>query len=765
MQATEVLDPYCEWLDVRIADRPLNAYQLLGLAPGEESEAEIEAAVRRKRDLLRRCVADAPRPMWQHLHREVDDAAETLLDPRRKADYDRRLFPAGVRVDSAQPHGPLTCGNCDETNPPRRVFCSRCGRSLLESCGRCGVRNFANETYCGACGANLKAALGERLENFEARLQEAETLQVEGRFDQALVLLSTMLSTNLGALEACVEQAKKMLRRLPERRTDTELEYLATAQKAEELAESHDYDEAIETLENTPPGLRDAAAEKRLAQWRAARDEIASLMREIRTAVMAKRTDGLLDQVDRLLLLKPGHEQALKLRNQLLGLQQKSEEKTAEQIRAQAKKLLAEHKYVRAVKRLEQTPETARDERFQKLYDFARETAWLSSSIGLAPIADQGLLAAAQRLAKLVPDDPEAAQAAGQVQAVLKMGPRDPRHAAPAWNEGRQTAMRFPVTWLGGFRRMRVAEEAAATVRRNPGCFYVACGLALQGLGLAAMATNLAPKKKKGVMGGVSLFSRKRSTPAAWGIDLSVSGLKAIKLVREGEGEEAKVTIAACVHRERGLDAPAPTEEEPLLIAIRESLQGFLDKQETKDTPICISLGGVQILGRFLRLPISDDARLAEMVGYELRHQIPFPVDELAWDFHAFPAITADDGNVVPEREIVLLAAKRHQLKHPLGALEEAGIELHALQSDATALYNFLRYEFEDEFECHSKSVSAASEDGVFAVVDVGRDAVNFLAGSPRSMWFRSAPIGGDRFTKALVREFRLTFSEAEKLK
>jgi hypothetical protein len=47
----------------------------------------------------------------------------------------------------------------------------------------------------------------------------------------------------------------------------------------------------------------------------------------------------------------------------------------------------------------------------------------------------------------------------------------------------------------------------------------------------------------------------------------------------------------------------------------------------------------------------------------------------------------------------------------------------------------------------------------------VGRESVNVVACSPNSIWFRTAPLGGDRFTRALVREFHLTFAEAEKLK
>jgi type IV pilus assembly protein PilM len=760
----EILDPYREWLDVRIADRPLNAYQLFGLAPGEDDGDAIETAIQRKRELLRSSARNGVPALWRHLHHELNSAAELLRDPKKKAEYDRALFPAGIHSFDQRPQGPVECGSCAEVNAPTRAFCSGCGQPLMAPCARCGVKNVCSETYCGVCGANLKAALEERIEKFDADLAEAERLQAEGYFDEALVVLSGMLSTANPHLEEGVEQGKEMLRRLAERRSQTERQFAADLEAAQSQFEAAEYETAIATLEDTPAGLRDEQCEKLLAICRGRRDEANELVREIRAAVQAQQTAGLLEMVDRLLQLKPGYPQAVKLQLQLVELQLKSDSTAGEKLQRRAKQLLSEQKYAEAVEVLEETPEPAREESFQKIYAFAKETAWLSEAIEKAPVADKALAMASQRLCKLAPKDEGAARALEEIQAAIRKGPADPRHAAPTWKEA--GSRRFPCTWLGGFRRLRPSESCdAALLTAHPGRFYVACGLALQGLGLAVVRANLMPsRKKKGVLDSISRFGRKEAPAlAAWGVDLSGSGFKAVRLVRSEAGD---ARIDACVIDESLKSADLPAGEDQALMRLRAALEKFLQGRDLGSDRLCVSLGGIQILPRFFRIPVVEENRLRDAITFEVRHQIPVPLEELAWDFHAFPPLQPKDDARVQDREVLVLAAKQWQLKHPLGAIEESGVEVHAIQSDAAALYNFVRYEIEGELPDETAPAAAASSvERVLVMLDVGRETTNFVCCSPRSVAFRTFPVGGNAFTKALVREFNLTLENAEQLK
>jgi type IV pilus assembly protein PilM len=711
---------------------------------------------------LRNCARDAETVLWRHLQRELTTAAGVLRDPKKKSEYDRELFPAGVGAMDQRPLGPIECGACAEVNAPTRAFCSGCGRPLTESCARCGAKNVSSETYCGLCGANLKAVLQERLDEFEANLQLGERLQTEGYFDDALVLLSGMLSTANAHLADGVEQAREMVRSLPERRFQTLQKHAADLESAQSLLEAAEYDAAVEKLEDVPPGLRDEGFEQLYADCRARRDETNELLQDIRAAVAARQTEGLLEKVDRLLYLKPGHPQVTKLRSQLLNLQQKTDTTVGENLRRKAKLLLSQQKYAEAVQVLEETPDPAREEEFQKLYDYAKETAWLSAALENAPVIDKALVMAAQRLCKLAPKDERAAQLSAELQEAARNGLPDPRHAAPMWSKS--SSGRFPCHWLGGFRRLRPSETCdVALLRANPGRFYVACGLALQGLGLAAISTNLAPvKKRKGVLDSIALIARKQpSASAAWGLDLTSTGYKAVRLVR---GERDEVRIDACELYE-SVDPTLTTGEDSALLRLGDELARFLEDRDLGTDRLCISPGGVQVLPRYFRIPEVEESRLRDAVTFEARHQIPFPLEELAWDFHAFPVSQIETNGRVQDREILVLAAKSWQLQHPLGALDDAGIGGYIIQSDAAALYNLLRYEFDGEFPDDAHPPARKSGERVLALLDVGRQATTYVSCSPRSAFFRTFPLGGDSFTRALVRELNLTLTDAEALK
>jgi type IV pilus assembly protein PilM len=224
------------------------------------------------------------------------------------------------------------------------------------------------------------------------------------------------------------------------------------------------------------------------------------------------------------------------------------------------------------------------------------------------------------------------------------------------------------------------------------------------------------------------------------------------------------VCIDACEIHE-SIDPALPSGEDQTLMRLSAALTKFLEGRGLESDRICISLGGVQVLPRYFRIPDVEESRLRDAVTFEVRHQIPFPLDELAWDFHAFPVLQTHTGGRVQDREILVLAAKLWQLQHPLGALDDAGVDGYTIQSDAAALYNFLRYEFEGEFPDDDAAARKSATERVLVLLDVGREATNFVCCSPRSAFFRTFAVGGDVFTKALVRELNLTQSDAEALK
>src|SRR5262249_18517128 len=138
--------------------------------------------------------------------------------------------------------------------------------------------------------------------------------------------------------------------------------------------------------------------------------------------------------------------------------------------------------------------------------DLLSELAWLKWDLHNAPVIDATLLGVAQRLVKLKPDDRSMAQTVATLEVRARAGSADRRpadrwRAAPAWvKPPDQTSVGCPVDWAGGFRRLQGPGLECEAVRDHAGCFYVAAGLALQGLGAVPLRINLLPQKRGGLL-------------------------------------------------------------------------------------------------------------------------------------------------------------------------------------------------------------------------------------------------------------------------
>src|SRR5205823_11206235 len=121
----------------------------------------------------------------------------------------------------------------------------------------------------------------------------------------------------------------------------------------------------------------------------------------------------------------------------------------------------------------------------------------------LAPLATADALSVAQKLVKIAPGNQEAARQVKELETRITAKPGHPRLAAPAWAAPpMQTRVQMPVDWLGYFTRSACDDASVANMlRQRPGQFFVALGLALQGIEEADIALNLLPEEKSGMLG------------------------------------------------------------------------------------------------------------------------------------------------------------------------------------------------------------------------------------------------------------------------
>jgi type IV pilus assembly protein PilM len=232
----------------------------------------------------------------------------------------------------------------------------------------------------------------------------------------------------------------------------------------------------------------------------------------------------------------------------------------------------------------------------------------------------------------------------------------------------------------------------------------------------------------------------------AWGIDVGQVALKAIKLRELGDDVEA-VAYGYVEHPKILSQVDQDAEE-----FVRQAIQQFASQNEIGSAPIAIGVPGHHTLARFTKLPPVDAKKIPDIVKYEAEQQIPFDLDEVIWDYQVF------GGEGSPDLEVGIFAMKRDLIGTQLNPFTSQGIEPTMVQASPLAMFNAMVYD----------GIAEVSEENASAgtvMLDIGAVNSDLIIGAGNGLWTRTIQIGGNSFTEALVKVFKLSFSKAENLK
>ena len=244
--------------------------------------------------------------------------------------------------------------------------------------------------------------------------------------------------------------------------------------------------------------------------------------------------------------------------------------------------------------------------------------------------------------------------------------------------------------------------------------------------------------------------------PGVWGIDLGQCALKAIRL----ENVDGQVTATAFDYIEHPKILSQPDADPDQLT--REALELFLSRNKVQGDMVVISVPGQSGLARFVKLPPVEEKKVADIVKFEAKQQIPFPLEEVVWDYQKIGAGTVTEGFAL-ETEIGLFAMKRDMVNRYLQHFKDVNIDVHIVQMAPLALCNCVSY---DLLGKDTKPAEGASDKKCVVGLDIGTDNSNLvITDGEKIIWQRPIPLGGNHFTRALTKDLKLTFAKAEHLK
>src|SRR3954452_13456179 len=174
--------------------------------------------------------------------------------------------------------------------------------------------------------------------------------------------------------------------------------------------------------------------------------------------------------------------------------------------------------------------------------------------------------------------------------------------------------------------------------------------------------------------------------PGVWGVDLGQCALKALRL----EVQDGQVVATAFDYVEHPKILSQPDADPDQLI--REALDKFLARNEVKYDEVAVGIAGQSGLARFVKLPPVEEKKIGDIVKFEAKQQIPFPLDEVVWDYQKVGSGEVTDGFAM-ETEIGLFAMKRDQIKRSLDHFADVNVEVLVIQRAPLALCNYVAYD------------------------------------------------------------------------
>src|SRR6267154_6646947 len=179
---------------------------------------------------------------------------------------------------------------------------------------------------------------------------------------------------------------------------------------------------------------------------------------------------------------------------------------------------------------------------------------------------------------------------------------------------------------------------------------------------------------------------------------------------------------------------------------IQKALQAMLTEKGIKSKGVNVCAPGFHVFSKFVKLPPVEPSKVTQIIEYEAKSNVPFPLEEVVWDYQILGS--APSG----ELEVLLVAIKADIVEGLFRVTEAAGLHLQLTDVSPAALCNAFRFNYGDLEDCTM-------------LLDIGAKTSNLLFFEKGKVYSRSINLGANSITQDFANESKLPFGQAERIK
>jgi type IV pilus assembly protein PilM len=167
---------------------------------------------------------------------------------------------------------------------------------------------------------------------------------------------------------------------------------------------------------------------------------------------------------------------------------------------------------------------------------------------------------------------------------------------------------------------------------------------------------------------------------------------------------------------------------------------------KVKKESVRITLPAQATFSRMVKVPSMGGTDLAETVSHEAKQNIPYPLEEVVWDYRTVFETAEHDP------EVLIVAAKTDILEDWTATVQAAALNPTGIELSSVALLNAFRYNY-------------GEPEGCSLLIDLGARTTNLIFVEPGKFFIRTISTGGSSLTAAVAKEFGENFFLAESRK
>src|SRR5689334_12618485 len=188
------------------------------------------------------------------------------------------------------------------------------------------------------------------------------------------------------------------------------------------------------------------------------------------------------------------------------------------------------------------------------------------------------------------------------------------------------------------------------------------------------------------------------------------------------------------------------SQEDKREAVIQKALQDLLAEKGLKSKNVNVCAPGFHVFSKFVKLPPVDAGKVTQIIQYEAQQNVPFPLEEVVWDYQILGATPGG------ELEVLLVAIKADIVEGLFRVTEAGGLHLQLTDVSPAALCNSFRYNYGELEDCTM-------------LLDIGAKTSNLLFFEKGKVYSRSINLGANSITQDFAAESKLKWEQAEKIK